>query len=445
VKAKASLEKGISGLDEFGRLLPALQDILAADGRRVYLMEQANPFELRAGGGYIGSYTLIAADHGNLQVLKSGDTRDLPDNNLSGHQRGQAGYVAPPKTMIQFLDRLSWSLPDSNFFPDFAANAQAALSFSERDFGIKVDGVISLDLYCVSALLSLIGPMQVPGYNLAVDSSNLISRLVALDIEGDPNHKKVLGALAGPLMEKLTTLGSERWPELIKVLNEQAGQRHVQLWFASDKSQPEIQRLGLSGDLVLSGRPDFLYEVESNFSGNKANFFLHRSYTLTLTRTQSGLHHELDEDLSMDGRPAPPGYDVSYNGYYRLFLPGAATARRASNLTPDDYPYTSPPPGTGLLDGWHRVVAGASRTARSIVVYMWDTTWSADATGQHQIYWQKQPGTANDPVKVVWKADGKTWTASSDLGVDRVIVVGPAGVTVGVGHAAQVELPKLSL
>src|SRR5262249_60451687 len=163
----------------------------------------------------------------------------------------QAGHVASPKTMVQFQDHLSWSLPDSIFFPDFGAHAEAAVSFSERVFGPNVDGVISLDLYCVAALLSLTGPMQVPGYNLTVDSGNLISQLIALDLRGDPNHKKVLSALSGPLMEKLTTLGAERWPELIKVLNEQAGQRHVQLWFASDKSPPELPPLCLSGDLIL--------------------------------------------------------------------------------------------------------------------------------------------------------------------------------------------------
>ena len=443
-KAKASLDKGISGLDEFGRLLPALQDILAADGRRVYLVEQANPFELRAGGGYIGSYTLIAADHGNLQVLKSGDTHDLPDYNVGRNMLGQPGYVAPPKTMLQFLPRQSWSLPDSNFFPDFAANAQAAVSFSQRDFGTKVDGVISLDLYCVAALLSITGPMQVPGYNLTVDSGNLISQLVALDLRNDPSHKKVLSVLSGPLMEKLTSLGSDRWPELIKVLNDQAGQRHVQLWFASDKSQPEIQRLGVSGDLVFGGRPDFLYEVESNFSGNKANYFLKRSYTLTLTRTQAGLHHELTEDLLLDRSSAPSGYDITYDSYYRLFVPAAATVRRVTNLTPDEYPYSNPPSGTAVLDGWRSFGTGSNRTGHLTVAYTWDTAWSADASGQRQIYWQKQPGTSSDALKVVWKADGKSWMANSDLGVDRVIAIGPTGVTVGVGHAAQVDLPKLS-
>jgi len=149
--------------------------------------------------------------------------------------------------------------------------------------------------------------------------------------------------------------------------------------------------------------------------------------------------------LLLDRSSAPAGYDVSYNGYYRLFVPGAATGRRASNITPDSYPYTNPPPGTAVIDGWNLFAAGATRTARHAVVYTWDTQWSADPSGQHQIYWQKQPGTANDAVKVVWKADGRTWTAGSDLSVDRVIAVGPAGVMIAVGHAAQVELPKLSL
>src|SRR5262249_27286283 len=158
-----------------------------------------------------------------------------------------------------------------------------------------------------------------------------------------------------------------------------------------------------------------------------------------------GLHHQLTQDLLLDNRSAPAGYDPFYNAYDRLFVPGAATGRGVSNLKPSAYPYTNPPPGTALIDGWQSIAPDASHTARSAVVYTWDTPWSSDASGRHQIYWQKQPGTANDAVKIVWKADGKTWTSGSDLSVDRVIAMGPAGVTVGVGHAAQVELPKLSL
>src|SRR5262249_51802832 len=109
-------------------------------------------------------------------------------------------------------------------------------------------------------------------------------------------------------------------------------------------------------------------------------------------------------------------------------------------------PHTTPTSGTALIDGWQSFAPDASRTARSTVVYTWDTPWSADASGRHQIYWQKQPGTANDAVKIVWKADGKTWTAGTDLSVDRVIGINSGnGVAVNVGHAALGESPTLSL
>ena len=108
-------------------------------------------------------------------------------------------------------------------------------------------------------------------------------------------------------------------------------------------------------------------------------------------------------------------------------------------------PYTNPPSGTPVIDGWQLIAPSSSRTARATAVYKWDTPWSADASGQRQIYWEKQPGAANDALKVVWMGDGKTWMANSDLSVDRVVAVRPGGVAVNVRHAGQVELPKLSL
>src|SRR5205807_5352619 len=142
--------KGIAGVAELDRLVPAIGEVLGVDGRRTYVVEQLNPFELRAGGGYIGTYSLLAADRGTLTVLRSGDTHDLPDYTIMA---GQPGYVSPPGPMLNLLQQKSWSFEDTNFYPDFRDNAKAAMGFAQRDFGTGVVGVISIDLFAVAPLL----------------------------------------------------------------------------------------------------------------------------------------------------------------------------------------------------------------------------------------------------------------------------------------------------
>lgn len=439
---KGTITKGLSGLDELDRLLPVMDEVLGVNGPRTYLIEQVNPFELRAGGGYMGTYSLLSAANGELKVIASGDTHDLADFGLS---RGESGYVAPPPTMTEFLNAKSWSLGDSNFFPDFQSNAKAALSFAQQDFSRKVDGVIALDLYAVQALLRLTGPIQALGSGAKLGADNLFQTMIQLDIQ-DPTHKEVLSGLAGPLMGRITGLGAERWPQLLDVLNQMATQRHIQVYFANAQSETEIGRLGWSGGLAWDGQKDFFFPVESNFGGNKMNYFLTRQYTVVLSRAGNMLHHRVQIDLSLDLGKAPPLYTQkwSYRAYFRLFVPADAANERVSNVKVDDSPYTDVPPGTKVIDGWQELnPSGSGRRGSMQIVYEYDTPWDSSAA-HPTIYWQKQPGTGSDKVTINWNDGSKPSSVNVSLNTDLVITLGTGTVTVQPGHAAAAQFPKLS-
>ena len=121
----------------------------------------------------------------------------------------------PPGPFREFLlPTRSWSFMDSNFYPDFPSNAKAAEGFVQPRLATHIDAVISMDPYVVAKMLELTGPLQVPGYGITVNATNFIPLVIQHDLAGDAIHKAILGAIAGPLMNRLSTLPAERWPAL---------------------------------------------------------------------------------------------------------------------------------------------------------------------------------------------------------------------------------------
>jgi len=47
-----------------------------------------------------------------------------------------------------------------------------------------------------------------------------------------------------------------------------------------------------------------------------------------------------------------------------------------------------------------------------------------------------------DPIKVTYVVNGKAYTATSDLGLDRVLELSPNGVSIVAGAAGQAQLPQ---
>jgi hypothetical protein len=445
VKARDSIKAALTAADDFERLIPVILDVLGGNGPRTYLIEQLNPAELRDGGGFMGTYSVLRAENGALKMIRSGSSFDFaPDPRPT---IGQYGYITPPGVLREFLltDK-SWSFMDSNLWPDFPSNVQAAKNFLEPKLGMKIDGVIAMDYYTVTGLLSVTGPIAVPGFGITVSAGNFVTEVIQRDmVLGDLSHKALTSALAGPLMERVSTLPADKWPLLIATLNDMASAHHLQAYFNNATVEKEIQRIGWSGIVNPAQSKDFMMEVESNLGGSKANYFLDRHYTVDLTRNGGYLHHIVKVDL-VNNSP----WALHPNEYYRVFLRlfvKDTSSEGATNLRSPRYPSLGPPAGTRMMQGWLPLIPGIGGENQAVFEY--DTVWNGDARGQHQIYWQKQPGAdakVPDKIDVIFHdGAGHTFTVKGDLAQDRVITASPKGVAIGPGLKGQAVLPSLSL
>lgn len=436
VKARADIDSALAGLAEFARLMPVLTDVLGGNGTRSYLVEQVNPAELRAGGGFIGTYSLLQADHGSVTVVRSGDSYELA---YPRPLPGQPGFIPQPGPYREIVPQVSWSFVDSNEFPDFPSNAQTAETFVEPRIG-KIDGVISIDYFAVAKMLEITGPVQVAGYGSAFDGGSFVKRIMDLELAGDP-HKDVLSALAGPLMTRITSLTPDRWPALITALSGLALNRSVQVYLNNPANEAEVDRVGWSGRVNPSNFGDFMMEVESNYGSGKTNYFLRRDYTVVLSRDGSVLHHKVIVDYY--GNNLNAGTYLTNRAIGRFYVGPDATFT-SNNFRPATYAYPSPPGGTQVVTGWLPLVVCCYGHAEVTLEY--DTPWLADSKGIDTIYWQKQPGTLNDSVDLTWNdGSGHSYRANGNLGQDLIVRLMAAGVILTTGHPAAATLPSLSL
>jgi hypothetical protein len=440
--AAKTITKGITDIEQVAGLIPVLLEILGGNGKRSYLIEQVNPAELRAGGGFIGSYSVLSADQGALKLVKSGsiDAVDYPRAIA-----GQPGYTEAPPPIIDFTSTQSWVLGDSNFYPDFPTNAKWGEFFAQKEIKIKVDGVISIDPYVIGALLDVTGPIKMTDYNITIQSKGFVDDLFWLEAGPgrQPNRKAFLGAVATEILTRVGTLKSDKWPSLLQILNNAVSQRHLQVYFNDSAAEKKMTDYGWSGALNPTSQADFMYEVESNFGATKANYFVDRKYSIDLSLQGNTLHHRIVVSLADS---APQGITGRhYRCYMRLYVPDSATGLKMLNAGPDKRQLTDIPAGMKLLDGWFQIdVPIATGVGRFQVVFQYDTPWVPDPAGQGKIYWQKQPGTVNDAAHLTWTTGGHKFEVSGDLAQDRLITLGPSGITLTPGVAGNAQLPNLS-
>jgi hypothetical protein len=442
--ARKSIKKGLDAITTFRNVVPVLLEILGDNGPRTYLIEQVDPADLRGGGGFIGSYSLVVADKGEIKIQTTADTATI---DYPYPKAGMKTYIAPPNPLYQFAPH-GWIFGDSNYDPNFPQSALDAEMTFANETGIKVDGVISIDPWAIALLLEATGPLSVPGYSTTVDGKTF-PEVVFQRLQAHPHdpqfvktRKLFLAAVAKALMTKISSLSISEWSKVVSSLNTAVSRRHLQAYFNSSQAQQGMVNFGWAGELVgtsLAG--DFIMENESNFGATKANHFLQRHFDLRLVNQGGTLKHTLTVTLK---NSTPAGYinGRRYIFYVRIYFPADATnLSRASNLVVDKFSSQETQRGLALMDGWGQVNVDAAR-GYGVVDFTFSWTTKIPSSGPAPVYWQKQPGTLNDSVTVTYMVNGRSFVSRTDLSQDRILTLTPSGIGVQAGSSGAAAIPS---
>lgn len=386
-------------------VLATTPDLIGLGGRRKYAVLFQNNMELRATGGFIGSFAILSFENGKLYDMLLYDVYDA-DGQLKGH-------VEPPAPIKDVLGEANWYLRDSNFDPDFPISARRAEWFIKKSLNLDLDGTIAITLNTLSALLRSTGPLEIPDYNETISPDNLYERAQfhaeVNFFPGSTQKKEFLSTVANSLFARLPALGAGEGLKLLQELSTTLQEKDTLVSLTKDTTNHVFETLGWTGQLLDLPCPtqadchkDYVMVVDSNFGVNKANYFIRRAIEEVIT---------LDKDLALNhvlrlryqntatSTAWPAG---TYKNYQRLYLPIGSTLTKLkvgeTELTKDDYTITTQ--RDRLIISYLISVP----ISQSLTVELGYTTLQLPQTKEllYTWYWQKQPGTSRDDPLTVY-------------------------------------------
>lgn len=317
--------------DSYERLepvLPRLPDFFGESGQRKYLVAMLNPAELRYSGGAPLSMSTLVMDQGRMELAADEDTPH-------------------PTTFVQwkkvrgnpFRDQGQQRFANATFAPAWPVSGEELLRAWRGLTGERVDGLIAVDVVALARLVSLTGPMEVPGYG-TLTGENLTEKLIGSYDDYDQSNQAMLdemnSAVVSAFRERFFEGG--RFADKAESMKTSADGRHVALYFRDTDLQEALTDFGLGGDLSdpTSGP---LGVFTQNINGSKADYWQRRTVTNRITLAADGsARSKLDVQIHNDSPPYAQPFPDQRIGYFTrwlevsigAFLPAGAEVTGAS-------------------------------------------------------------------------------------------------------------------
>lgn len=338
---KNAVPKLEKSMEEFVTLSDTFLTILGKNQKMRYLVAFQNNTELRATGGFIGSFAEMDVLNGEIVNihLPEGGTYDL---------QGQLNkFVASPKPISLLNAR--WEFHDANWFPDFPSSAKKMIWFYENAGGPTVDGVITINATLMPELLKITGPIEMPEYGRTIDSENFLfetQKIVEFEYAeyqtSDSERqelapKKFLGELAPKILEKLEEAELSDMLLALDLFGEGLYKKDVQIFFKENQIQSKILELGWAGAIKQTDG-DYLMVVNTNLGGGKTDTVIQQEiFVDTVVEANGEITNTVIIQKEHKGMQSALFEGLNNVDYIRLYVPEGSELIEASGFEiPDE-------------------------------------------------------------------------------------------------------------
>jgi len=330
-----------NGLSNFVGLGDNLKEILGLSRDKRYLLVFQNNAELRASGGFLGSYALVDIHDGKITNL------EVPGGGSYDTEGGMKVLVTAPQPL--WLVNPLWHFWDANWWPDWPTTAQNLMWFYGKSDGPSVDGVISVTPTVVERLLEITGPIDLTKeYGLTIDANNFwdtvqtvvevknlaktnpeaLSDLAAsaspalatrtapiatdlplkqnLNVNSDNKPKKIIGDLMAKIIAVLPQkLTKDNLGKILTAFESSLSEKQILMYFNDPTMEAAVLKRNWGGE-VRAADKDYLLVVDTNIAGQKTDREITETIsqesavqadgsiidTVTITRAHFGVKNE---------------------------------------------------------------------------------------------------------------------------------------------------------
>ena len=290
-----------------------LEGIVGIDEPKKYLFLFENNSELRPTGGFPGTYGVVSFASGGLADFFVNDVYNL-DGQLKKN-------IIPPK-QIQHITP-NWGMRDSAWFTDFPTSAKKAMWFFEQEAGYGVDGVITINPDIVSAILGIVGPIELSSYDMTLTEDNFVESIQE-EVEYGPNRtqpKQVVADFAPLFLEKLYSADSEKWMKIFNVLMTGLDEKDILFYFNEKYLEEFSIKKGYGGE-VRETDTDYMMVTFSNIKGSKTDVVTDSSIDIESRIEDGRMIHKVILSRQHKGGDQEHGFYNRQNpAYVRMLLP----------------------------------------------------------------------------------------------------------------------------
>lgn len=325
-----------NNLESFVKSGSKFNDLLGATQDKRYLLVFQNNAELRASGGFLGSYALVDVHNGKIKNL------EVPGGGSYDTEGGMSVSVVAPKPL--WLVNPLWHFWDANWWPNWPTTAKNLMWFYEKSGGPTVDGVISVTPNIIEDLLDITGPIDLtrehgvivtannfwetvqkvveyknlektnPESILEITNKASSSPLIdtafpikqGLEFNSDNKPKKIIGDLMAKILEVLPKkLNKDNLIKILALCESNLSEKQVLFYFTNNDLQKEFSNRNWAGE-TRQAKYDYLMIVNTNIAGQKSDKKIiekinHLSEvasdgsiinTVTISRTHLGIKNE---------------------------------------------------------------------------------------------------------------------------------------------------------